>query len=134
MTQPRLAVLELGQAPAHQVVGAAAAAAQVLGQLGEGPVLVQVEAAGLALAVGEQAAVDVEQTLEVGGPGEGGEAGGEAGGGAAATVKVKAWTVYPSPPRLRSRRLQHPGEEGVQVGLGVEDVEVVDPLAEARPA
>ena len=91
-------MLELGQPPADQVVGTAPAAAQVLGQLGEGPVLVEVEAAGLPLAVGEQPAVDVEEPLEARGPGEGvrrrGSGRPERGGAVpGVTVKVKAWTV-----------------------------------------
>jgi hypothetical protein len=52
-------------------MGAAPAAAQALGQLGEGPILVQVQPAGLALVIGEQRAVDIEEALEVGGAGEG---------------------------------------------------------------
>ena len=58
-----LEVLELRQRAAHQVVGAAAGAREVLGELGERPVLVEVQAAGLALVLGEHGAVDVEEPL-----------------------------------------------------------------------
>ena len=58
-----LEVLELRQRAAHQVVGAASGAGEVLGELGEGPILMEVQPARVALMFGEQGAVDVEQTL-----------------------------------------------------------------------
>ena len=71
--EPLLEALQLRERPPHQVVGAAAGAAQVLGELGDRPVLVEVQAAGLALMVGEHGAVDVEQPLARGVVGRGGE-------------------------------------------------------------
>jgi hypothetical protein len=58
-----LEVIKLRQRPTDEIVGATASAREVFGELGERPVLVKVQAAGLALMVGEQGAVDVEQPL-----------------------------------------------------------------------
>jgi hypothetical protein len=63
MAESCLEVLELRQRAAHQIVGAAAGALEVLGKLGERPVLVEVQAARVALVLGEQGAVDVEKPL-----------------------------------------------------------------------
>lgn len=65
--EPLLQVFQLGERAAHQVVRPAAAAAEVLGQLGERPVLIEVEVAGIALVAGEHGPVDVEKSLQVGG-------------------------------------------------------------------
>jgi len=76
--QPKtlLEVLELGDSSPDQVVGTAARALEVLGELGDRPVLVEMEAAGLALVVGEQATEHVEETLMA--PVTGGARGGRA--------------------------------------------------------
>ena len=58
-----LEVRELGQRAADEVMGAAARACEVLGELGEGPVLVEMQPAGLTLVLGEQGAVDVKEAL-----------------------------------------------------------------------
>ena len=63
MPEAILEVLELCQCPANEVVGAAPRACEVLGKLGERPVLVEMEPAGFALVVGEHGAVDVEEPL-----------------------------------------------------------------------
>ena len=54
---------ELCERAADEVVGAAATHSEGLGELGVRPVLVETQAAGLALVVGENGAVDVEQPL-----------------------------------------------------------------------
>src|SRR5258708_14875485 len=58
-----LVVGELSQGAAHQVERSAAAHPELLGELGVRPVLVEPEPARLALVLGEQGAIDVEQTL-----------------------------------------------------------------------
>ena len=63
MAEALLEVLELGERAAHEVVGSAPRALKMLGELGERPVLVQVQAAGRVLMLGEQCAVDVEEAL-----------------------------------------------------------------------
>ncbi len=63
VTEPILEVLELGEGATDEIVGAAARAAEMLGELGERPILVEVQPAGLALVVGEHGAIDVKQPL-----------------------------------------------------------------------
>ena len=63
MPEAILEVIKLRERATDEVVGATASAREVFGELGERPVLVKVQAAGLALMVGEQGAVDVEQPL-----------------------------------------------------------------------
>ena len=82
-----LEVLELRKRAADQVVRAAARALQVLGELGERPVLVEVQPAGLTLVLGEQRAVDVEQPLLR-------RRARRAARGVARSVKGKALTCY----------------------------------------
>ena len=56
----------VGQATLNQIGGATAAHPEVLGQFGVGPVVIQIEPAGVALAIGQNRAVDVEEALAVG--------------------------------------------------------------------
>jgi hypothetical protein len=63
MAEALLEVLELGERAAHQVVGSAPRAVKMLSELGERPILVEVQAAGRALVLGEHCAIDVEETL-----------------------------------------------------------------------
>jgi hypothetical protein len=63
MSKALLEMLELCQCPPDEIVGTAARAREVLGKLGERPVLVEVETAGLALVLGEHRAVDVKEPL-----------------------------------------------------------------------
>ena len=58
-----LEMLELRQRAPDEIVGAAARAREMLGKLGERPVLMEVQAAGLTLVLGEHGAVDVEEPL-----------------------------------------------------------------------
>ena len=61
-----LVMSELDECPANEVVRAAPGALEVLGELGERPVVVEVQAAGIALVLGEQRAVHVQQALLTG--------------------------------------------------------------------
>lgn len=63
MSETVLEVIELSERAADEVMGAAPSAREMLGELRERPVLMEVEPAGLALVVGEQGTVDVEQPL-----------------------------------------------------------------------
>ena len=63
MPETILEVLELCQRAANEVVGAAPGACEMLGKLGERPVLVEMEPAGLALVIGEHGAVHIEEPL-----------------------------------------------------------------------
>jgi hypothetical protein len=58
-----LEMLELGQRAPNEIVGSASRACEVLGKLGERPVLVEVKAACLALMVREHGSVDVKEPL-----------------------------------------------------------------------
>src|SRR5580698_6316823 len=63
MAEALLEVLELGERATNEVMRPTAGALQVLGELGERPVLMEMQAACLALVLGEQRAVDVKQPL-----------------------------------------------------------------------
>jgi len=63
MSEAVLEMLELCQRAPDEIVGSAACAREVLGKLGERPVLVEVESAGLALVLGEYRAVDIKEPL-----------------------------------------------------------------------
>ena len=54
---------ELRRGPAHQVVRGAPRAPEALGDLAVRPVLVEMEPAGLALMLGQECAIDIEQAL-----------------------------------------------------------------------
>jgi hypothetical protein len=63
MPEALLEMLELCERSPDEIVGAAARAREMLGKLGERPVLVEVEAACLALVLGEHGAVDIKEPL-----------------------------------------------------------------------
>lgn len=63
MPEAVLEMLELRKRAPDEIMGAAACAREMLGKLGERPVLVEVEAACLALVVREHGAVDVKKPL-----------------------------------------------------------------------
>ncbi len=63
MSEAVLEMLELCQRAPDEIVGPAACAREVLGKLGERPVLMEVESAGLALVLGEHRAVDIKEPL-----------------------------------------------------------------------
>jgi len=63
VSEPRLEMLELRKRAPDEIVGPTTRAREVLGKLGERPVLVEVEAARLALVLGEHGAVDVKEPL-----------------------------------------------------------------------
>ena len=65
MTEAILEVLQLGEATTDEIVSGAAGAAVRLGEFRVRPVLIEMETARLALPLGEQGAVDVEQPLPV---------------------------------------------------------------------
>ena len=65
MTQALFAVLELGEATTDEIMGGAARAAIRLGEFRVRPVLIEMETARLALPLGEQGAIDVQQPLPV---------------------------------------------------------------------
>jgi hypothetical protein len=61
--EPVLAVLELRQCAPDEVVRTAPGTCEVFGKLGERPVLVEVQAAGFTLMLGQERAIHVEQPL-----------------------------------------------------------------------
>jgi hypothetical protein len=61
--EPVLAVLELRERAPDEVVRSAARAGEMLSKLGERPVLVEVQAAGFTLVLGQERAIYVEQPL-----------------------------------------------------------------------
>src|ERR1700730_9325079 len=63
VSQAVFKVLQLGEPAPHQVVGATARAAKLLCELGERPVLVEMQTAGFPLVRGQQRAVHVEKPL-----------------------------------------------------------------------
>jgi hypothetical protein len=63
MSEALLEMLELCKCAPDEIVGTAACAREVLGKLGERPVLVEVEAARLALVFCEHGAVDIKEPL-----------------------------------------------------------------------
>ena len=63
MAETVFEVFELRQRAPHEIVGAAAGAREMLGELGERPVLVEVQPAGFALVVRQHGAIDVEEPL-----------------------------------------------------------------------
>jgi len=91
-----LEVLELCQRPANEVVGAAPGACEMLGKLGERPVLVEMEPAGLALVTGEHGAVHVEEPLLQ-------NAGGQCLGGGS-ICQGQDLDMLPDPPELTAGR------------------------------
>ena len=63
MTKTALEMLQLRQRTPDEIVRAAARAREMLGDLGERPVLMEVQAAGLTLVIREHGTVDVEEPL-----------------------------------------------------------------------
>jgi hypothetical protein len=63
VAEPVLAVLELRQCAPDEVVRTAPGTCEVFGKLGERPVLMEVQAAGFTLMLGQERAVHVEQPL-----------------------------------------------------------------------
>jgi hypothetical protein len=63
VAEPILAVLELRQRSLNEIVRTAPGTSEMFGKLGERPVLVEVQAAGFTLMLGQERAVHVEQPL-----------------------------------------------------------------------
>ena len=63
MAEPILVMLQLLQSAMHQVVGCAAGRAEMFGQLRKGPVLIEVELAGLQLAISQKRSVNIKEPL-----------------------------------------------------------------------